>query len=467
MQLILHDDVLNYNTDSMKKWNALLGLLVGAIVVRLIALNQSLWLDETTTANVVRTYSFWDIGSKFSPHDFHPPFYYLFMDCWTQLFGYSEVALRAPSVLASVVTGYVVYLITVLKLRLQKNRSVALLSASLFLFNPLVIYYSQEARMYAMSTLWTTLHLFFILKMERSSGPRLPNILRANLFGFLALTTFYGTIFFIVAHSCYLVITKKYRTLILTSIGSLFAVIILHPLFRTQLHNSGEVLAQIPNWSVTLGKANIKNLALIPIKFATGKINPDPKIIFYSIAGLWTLVIAFFSLRNIMNPKYRSIYMVWLMPLVLGFFVSFYKPLLQYFRFQYVLPFMSIALAVGASSRWQRSVLLGGFAIFALFYLLFPGNHREDWRSLVRQLPPRIVIFATPSSIDPLSYYDASLRSRVFTDTATLAHLQEVLVVPYVMDIYGIDYVRVLHAAGFKHRSTVMVRALEYQRWEK
>lgn len=451
----------------MKKWSALLWLLLGALFIRLIALNQSLWLDETTTANVARTYSYWNIITKFSPHDFHPPFYYLFMRAWTSLFGTSEVALRMPSVIASVITGGIVYSITDLKLRLKKNKNIALFASAFFFINPLVVYYSQEARMYAISTLWTTLLYYFILKIERSHGPRLRNIVLANVFGSLALTSFYGTIFIIVALSSYLLITKKYRTLALTSVGPAVTMIVLSPLFVTQIKNSGEVLAQIPNWTVTLGKANVKNLVLIPIKFATGKINPEPKMVFYSIAGLWTLVVAFFSLRNIKIPKYRSIYIVLLLPLVLGFVVSFYKPLLQYFRFQYVLPFLSITIAIGTTERWHRLLLLGGFGVFTLFYLLMPMNHREDWRSLVRALPSRTPIFATPTSIDPLSYYEPSLRSQIYTDPSSLWNVHDVIVIPYVMDIYGINYARTLQSAGFTRQTTVSFRELEYQQWKK
>src|SRR3989339_1204426 len=85
-----------------------------AFLVRLIALNQSLWLDEAVTAKVVMNYGFTEIVSKFSPTDFHPPLYYLFMKLWTNVFGYSEIALRMPSVLFSLMTGYVIYKIATL-----------------------------------------------------------------------------------------------------------------------------------------------------------------------------------------------------------------------------------------------------------------------------------------------------------------------------------------------------------------
>ncbi|NCN22390.1 glycosyltransferase family 39 protein, partial [Candidatus Falkowbacteria bacterium] len=70
-----------------------------AFLIRLIGINQSLWLDEATTARVVQQYNYQEIITKFSPNDFHPPLYYLFMKFWTNIFGYSEVALRFPSII--------------------------------------------------------------------------------------------------------------------------------------------------------------------------------------------------------------------------------------------------------------------------------------------------------------------------------------------------------------------------------
>src|SRR3989338_11407589 len=83
-------------------------LFFSAFLIRLISLDQSLWLDEATTARVVRQYNFTEIISKFSPSDFHPPLYYLFMKIWTNVFDYSEIALRLPSVVFSLLTGYLV-----------------------------------------------------------------------------------------------------------------------------------------------------------------------------------------------------------------------------------------------------------------------------------------------------------------------------------------------------------------------
>ena len=65
-------------------------ILVVGLVLRLIGLNQSLWLDEAITARVARNYGYQEIVEKFSVNDFHQPLYYLFIRGWGGVFGYSE-----------------------------------------------------------------------------------------------------------------------------------------------------------------------------------------------------------------------------------------------------------------------------------------------------------------------------------------------------------------------------------------
>src|SRR3989344_1694944 len=129
----------------MNRWvnhDMIIVILFTALILRLISLNQSLWLDEATTALVAKM-PLSDLFTKFLPGDFHPPLYYLIINQWTKLFGYSEVSLRFPSILFGVASVFMVYLIG--KEFLDKKVG---LIASLFLaMSGLHIYYSQEARM--------------------------------------------------------------------------------------------------------------------------------------------------------------------------------------------------------------------------------------------------------------------------------------------------------------------------------
>ena len=89
----------------MKKYKYVFLIFGIALLLRCIGITQSVWLDESTTAKVVRMFDYTGIVKYFSPYDFHPPLYYLFMKLWTQVAGYSELALRLPSVIFSLVAG--------------------------------------------------------------------------------------------------------------------------------------------------------------------------------------------------------------------------------------------------------------------------------------------------------------------------------------------------------------------------
>src|SRR4029078_7831305 len=84
-------------------------LLLLGLILRLISLNQSLWLDEAIGAIAVKNYSYVGIVTDFIKGDTHPPFYYLTLKLWTDLFGYSEIAMRMLSVIFGVATVWVVY----------------------------------------------------------------------------------------------------------------------------------------------------------------------------------------------------------------------------------------------------------------------------------------------------------------------------------------------------------------------
>src|SRR3989344_7952105 len=82
-----------------------------AALIRLVALKQSLWLDEAIGAIAARDYSYTGILTDFIIADNHSPLYYLTLKAWTSIFGYSEIAIRFPSVLFGIGTIWFAYLI--------------------------------------------------------------------------------------------------------------------------------------------------------------------------------------------------------------------------------------------------------------------------------------------------------------------------------------------------------------------
>jgi len=190
---------------------SILLILLAGTIIRLFGLNQSLWLDEATTANVSR-FSLDQIINSFSIHDFHPPGFYIFLKFWTDVFGNSPVSIRAPSIIFSLISAYFIFLIG----RNLKNRTTGLWSAAFFLFNPLIVYYSQEARMYMMSTCLLTIAAYALIKLQSlASLNKIYYLVLFNLCVGLSFLTFYGTVFLIATFYLYLLFKRQFKLIFL------------------------------------------------------------------------------------------------------------------------------------------------------------------------------------------------------------------------------------------------------------
>lgn len=403
-----------------------------AFLIRLIALNQSLWLDEAVTAKAVREMGVLGILREFSPKDFHPPLYYLFVKLWTNFFGYSEIALRLPSVLFSLATGYVLYLIG------------GIWATTFFLFNPLIVYYSQEARMYMMATFFLTSALYFFLEKSKS----LRTAVLAGLMISLAFLTFYGSAFLIVAMLIYWLYKKQYKIFFVSGLLFFLSLLVVSPLLYQQFLNARVNLTNVTNWTNVLGKANLKNLLLIPVKFSIGRIDFYPKWIYYAIAGLWTGLVWFFAVKA--GLKNKLMFFLMISPVVTGLLFSFFTPLMQYFRFIYLIPLTAILLAKNKITMY-RYIIATGFLTFSLIYLLLPQFHREDWKSLVKSLPKGKPVYMILSSSDPVKYYDKNLPIYELTNLQNIKNPDpDIIVIPYVAEIYGFDYQKILREKKYQ-----------------
>lgn len=436
-----------------------------SIFIRLFSLNQSLWLDEGTTAKVVLNYNFWEIFNKFSLYDFHPPLYYLLMKVWTTIVGYSEVALRLPSVIFCVFTGYVIYLIG----KEIKDKKTGLWSAVFFLCNPLIMYYSQEARMYMMTTFLLTSALFFLLKILHDKS-KIIKIRYVILFGIcisLSFATFYGSIFFIIPLILILLYRTKYKEFIISSSMLFLGILILSPLIAQQFQHSRESLIAVINWKSVLGTVSLKNLMLIPLKFAFGRISFYPKILYYAIAGIWSLFVWIIVVRGILKNKLLGFLLF--APLGFGLLFSLSSPLLQYFRFLFLIPIMSILISFACSKNYSYKllsyILATGFVILSGVYLIFPQFHREDWKSLAVSLPQNIPVYMIKSSSDALEYYRRDLQ--LFELRNSVLVTQKIIVIPYTSDIYGYDYKNDLDLKDYRNISTISnFQGLSYEIWQ-
>lgn len=408
-------------------------ILIISLGLRLISLNQSLWLDEAISAQVVKTYSYSDIISKFSPSDFHPPLFYLTLKAWTSVFGFSEIALRFPSVIFSLITIYLVF------------KYFGFWPSLLLAFNPLYLYYSQEARMYSLITL-----LVFCSFLSFKSN----KLFLYYLFVFLSLSTFYGSVFFFAAISFYWLFKKNYKNFLLYSLAPTLSFLVLSPLLWQQYQTSKTLLVSVQNWASVLGPVTAKNFLLILVKFTIGRISFYPKWAYYLITFLVTVPLWYKVIIN--SFRRQPMAFIFWVSLGVGMIFSLFTPMFQYFRFLYLIPFLCLILE---KNKFYSFI----FLIFSLLYLFNPAFHREDWKSLSISLNSPIYIIE--SVADPIIYYRSELK---INDIKTVNPTEELItVIPYAVEIHGLNYRQKLSALNYYQKDTINFRELNTEIWQK
>lgn len=164
-------------------WNrsiilVLLVLLVGT-GLRLFKLGeQSFWLDEGLGIYYGRP----DLPALFAGlvGGNHPPLFFLLVHFWYPLAGESEYALRFLSLIFGVLTLPLIYLVA--RRFTGVGWIAGLVAVALAALSPMLVWYSQESRMYTLMTFLATLSAYQLLRLTE----RLENEGEASWAGWLA-----------------------------------------------------------------------------------------------------------------------------------------------------------------------------------------------------------------------------------------------------------------------------------------
>jgi 4-amino-4-deoxy-L-arabinose transferase-like glycosyltransferase len=180
-----------------------LALTALAAVLRFYRLgHQGFWFDEANTALLVH-FSPGKMLGLVPQTESTPPLYYCVAWVWARIFGYGETALRSLSAVAGVLTVPVAYgagrkLISV---------RAGLIAAALTACSPLMVWYSQEARSYALLVLLTAASLLaFAYLLERPTRRSAAAWVIASA---LALATHYYALLVIAPEALWLVATHR------------------------------------------------------------------------------------------------------------------------------------------------------------------------------------------------------------------------------------------------------------------
>lgn len=377
----------------------MISILILALGLRLVLINQSLWLDESIQALALMG----KMGPllQYALADYQPPLYHLIGYVTTQIFGYSEIALRLPSLLAGIFTVYFVVRIG----ELVATKRVGIIAGLLAATNPLLIYYSGEGRTYALTTFFVTASFYYFISLLKSRSTK--SYILYSLFTVLFLWTSYLSWFVLLSQAIYVIYKKRYDIFFI-QVGAGLTLLAWLPSFLTSLGIGRSTMNTSPEWGRVVGGLTWKSLPLTWVKFAIGRISFDNKLLYGGIVSSIG-VLHLYVLSHLSAKKYIPV-LVWLFPpLILGILIAGILPVYSYFRVLFILPAYLLLLAISTSKfhTLKIPILLIATQLVALLYFwVVPRFHHEDWRSLVSDLP-QSAILAMPSRAQsaPLLYY--------------------------------------------------------------
>ena len=140
---------------------------LGALLRGLNFWTPDLWIDEYATRWVVANVSWGDAARRAIHSHGQSPFYYMIVKLSCALLGVSPFSLRLPSVLFGIGILALVY---PLAIRIFRQRGAALCAVAIFAVNGTLIWYSQEARPYALALFGVMLSfLAYVALLERGT----------------------------------------------------------------------------------------------------------------------------------------------------------------------------------------------------------------------------------------------------------------------------------------------------------
>jgi uncharacterized membrane protein len=203
------------------------GLTTLAALLRFATLGvQAYHHDEIVTASRVLRGGFGHAMDAVGFSESAPPLYYALAWFWTQVTGTGEYGLRSLSAVAGVATVPVVYLVG----RELRDRRAGLMAAALVAVNPMLLWYSQEARAYALLILLCATSLLFCVRALRGGERR--DFAFWGIASGLALATHYFAVFAVAAEVALLLWRRGRASLpglwIVAAAGALLAPLAIH-----------------------------------------------------------------------------------------------------------------------------------------------------------------------------------------------------------------------------------------------
>jgi hypothetical protein len=397
---------------SLALWG-LAGLTLLGIAVRFASLGlQSYHHDEVITAMRVLPHSFGEMLHRVKTGESNPPLYYVLAWGWAKAFGTGEFGLRSLSALFGAATVPVGYLIG----RQLASRREGLLLAALIAVNPMLIWYSQEARSYALLVFFGALSMYFFVRALNTRAGR--DLAFWALASALALCSHYFAVFGVGIEAAWLLVALRHRLrAVLPALGAVLATgLALLPLQSAQVNPNH--IGWIENSPLP---TRLWETAVSFVIGETGHVIAEPPRERYALipVALIALALILVAVRGSRRQRRGAG-----IGLVLGLGVVGLASGAALIGKDYVVernllpalvPLMAAASLGFAAERARRLGLLLAVALCA-YWLAFdvhvtqtPNLQRPDFRTVTEELGPpregRRAIVTWKLAADPVRYY--------------------------------------------------------------
>ncbi|HEY0277584.1 MAG TPA: glycosyltransferase family 39 protein [Solirubrobacterales bacterium] len=392
---------------------AVAGLIAGGAAIRFIPLGvQSFHHDEVITVMRVIPGSFGHMLHEVKASESNPPLYYAFAWGWARAFGRDEWGIRSLSALLGTLTVALGYPIG----KQLASRRVGLILAGFLAFNPMLIWYSQEARSYALLILFCALSFLFFLRALDSDGrPR--ELAFWAVASALAVGSHYFAFFAVGIEGLWLAAALRHRwKALLPAFGVIAATgAALIPLITVQIN---------PNHVGWIDHTPVGNrffeTGVCFLIGETGYVIGEPPRVHYALVPVIAVGLAALALLTVASRRERRRAGLGL-AVGLGVFalaalaVAVGKDFVVDRNLLPALVPLAAAVAVGLGST--RARLAGALVAVALcaYWLAFdvyvtqtPNLQRPDYRAVAAELGPARVpraIVSTKLDRDPLRWY--------------------------------------------------------------
>jgi len=362
------------------------GILLLTALVRLWGLGgQSLWMDEAFS-HLFATLPLSLSWQAMIVDAVHPPLYYLLLRPWLTLAGDGEFALRFPSAVAGVLT-------VALLLRVGRDwlgERAGAWAAFLLALNPFHVWYSQEARMYALLgflSLAVLAAFWRVLRQRRHCDWAVLGVLSA-----LAYATHYFALYLPLIEFVFLLATfrRYHHTLARWAAVQTLAVLPLAGWLATLYTTAGGTFG--------IGWIPAPRLVDPLLTLWSFGMAYDGRLTLWVVAGLgvWSVLLILGMRRGSVEKDAKLVLLLALaLPPLATLLLSLRRPTYVERFFIGILPAF-VALAAVGMARLPRpahfviGLTLAGLGIWGVArFHLDPVFAKEDWRAAARSIEAR------------------------------------------------------------------------------